>query len=89
MVEPHFPVPPPPDLAGTGSSRAARVATTVALMLMVIGGFNWALVGLFNMDFVAALFGPMTVAARTVYVAVGVAALYGLTLLPRIGQGPL
>jgi uncharacterized membrane protein YuzA (DUF378 family) len=41
------------------------------------------------MDFVAALFGSMTVAARTVYVAVGVAALYGLTLLPRIGQGPL
>jgi uncharacterized membrane protein YuzA (DUF378 family) len=27
------------------------------------------------------------VAARAVYVAVGVAALYGLTLLPRIGQG--
>jgi uncharacterized membrane protein YuzA (DUF378 family) len=89
MVDPNFPVPPPPDLAGAGSSRVARVATTVALMLMIIGGFNWALVGLFNMDFVAALFGPMTVATRTVYVAVGVAALYGLTLLPRLGQGSL
>jgi uncharacterized membrane protein YuzA (DUF378 family) len=87
MVDPNFPVPPPPDLAGPGSSPVARVATTVALVLLIIGGFNWALVGLFNMDFVAALFGPMTVAARAVYLAVGVAALYGLTLLPRIGQG--
>jgi uncharacterized membrane protein YuzA (DUF378 family) len=76
-----------PDL--TGRSAAARVATMVALMLLIIGGFNWALVGLFNMDFVAALFGPMTVAARAVYVAVGVAALYGLTLLPRLAQGTL
>ena len=76
---------PAPDL--TGRSPAARVATTVALVLLIIGGFNWALVGLFNMDFVAALFGPMTVAARVVYVAVGAAALYGLTLLPRIAQG--
>ena len=88
MAEPDFPAPQPPDLAARGGSMA-RVATTVALMLMIIGGFNWALVGLFNMDFVAALFGPMTVASRIVYVAVGVAALYGLTLLPRIGQGSL
>ena len=85
MADPHFSTPELPDLVGR--SPAARVATTVALMLLIIGGFNWALVGLFNMDFVAALFGPMTAAARIVYVAIGVAALYGLTLLPRIGQG--
>lgn len=88
MADPNFPAPQPPDLDARGGSTT-RMATTAALMLLIIGGFNWALVGLFNMDFVAALFGPMTVAARAVYVAVGVAALYGLTLLPRIAQGSI
>lgn len=84
MDESNLPSPLPP-----AGSPAARVATTTALVLMILGGFNWALVGLFNMDFVAALFGPMTTASRLVYIAVGAAALYGLTLLPRLGRGLL
>lgn len=75
-----------PDLS-RGGNQTARVAATVALVLLVVGGLNWALVGLFNLDFVAALFGRMTVLSRAVYVLVGVAALYGLTLLPRVGRG--
>ncbi len=85
MPDPRFPA-QPPDLAARGN-RSARVAATAALVLLVVGGFNWALVGLFNLDFVAALFGPMTAMSRLVYVAVGVAAVYGLVLLPRIGRG--
>ena len=69
--------------------RTARAASTVALVLLIIGGFNWALVGLFNLDFVAALFGRMTLLSRGVYVLVGVAALFALTLLPRLGRGRL
>ncbi|RZJ04966.1 MAG: DUF378 domain-containing protein [Rubrivivax sp.] len=76
----------PADLAPR-SNRTARLAATVALVLLIVGGFNWALVGLFNLDFVAALFGQMTLLSRLVYVAVGIAALYGLVLLPRIGRG--
>lgn len=67
----------------------ARAAATVALVLLIIGGLNWALVGLFNLDFIAALFGRMTLLSRTVYVLVGVAALFALTLLPRLGRGRL
>lgn len=86
MNLPNPPLPEPPDLVGRGN-RTARVAATVALVLLVIGGLNWALVGLFNLDFVAAVFGQMTLLSRIVYVAVGVAALYGLVLLPRLGRG--
>lgn len=75
--------PPKPD--GT-PNRTARTAATVALVLLIVGGLNWALVGLFNLDFVAALFGRMTLLSRAVYVVVGVAALFGLTLLPRLGR---
>lgn len=83
---PNPPIPQPPDLVGRGNP-AGRVAATVALVLLVIGGLNWALVGLFNLDFVAAVFGQMTLMSRVVYVAVGAAALYGLVLLPRLGRG--
>lgn len=69
----------------TGTGRATRVATTLALALLVLGGFNWALVGLFHIDFIAELFGPMSLLARLLYIAMGLAALYALTLLARLG----
>lgn len=88
MDDSDFPAPLPPE-AGGPVNRTAAAATTVALVLLIIGGLNWALVGLFNLDFVAALFGRMTLPSRAVYIAVGVAALFGLTLLPRVGRGVL
>lgn len=80
--------PTEPNLPVTGR-RTAHAATVVALVLLIVGGLNWALVGLFNLDFVAALFGRMTLLSRGVYVLVGVAALFALTLLPRLGRGRL
>jgi uncharacterized membrane protein YuzA (DUF378 family) len=48
------------------------------LVLLVIGGLNWLLVGLFNFDLVAAIFGEMSPATRVVYVLVGIAAVWAL-----------
>jgi uncharacterized membrane protein YuzA (DUF378 family) len=48
----------------------------VAATLLVVGGLNWGLVGAFDFDLVAALLGPMSVLSRTVYVLVGLAAVY-------------
>jgi uncharacterized membrane protein YuzA (DUF378 family) len=48
----------------------------VAAALLVVGGLNWGLVGAANFDLVAALFGPMSPLSKTVYVLVGIAALY-------------
>lgn len=50
--------------------------TTVAFALVIIGALNWGLVGLFAFDLVAALFGPMSVASRIVYVVVALSALW-------------
>ncbi len=69
--------------------RTTPVLALVALVLLVVGGLNWALVGLFDFDLVAALFGDMTVVSRVVYVLVGVAALYALTLMPRLSKPAL
>lgn len=55
----------------------------VAAVLLVIGGLNWGLVGLFEFDLVAALLGTGA-AAKLVYVLVGVAALYQAVSLRAI-----
>ncbi len=47
----------------------------ISLVLVIIGGLNWGLVGLLNFDLVAAIFGSMSVISRVVYVLVGLAAL--------------
>ena len=53
-----------------------NVLDWIALVLVIIGGLNWGLVGLFNFDLVATIFGAMSTVARIVYTLVGIAALY-------------
>ena len=48
----------------------------IAAVLLVVGGLNWGMVGLFDFDLVATLFGSAPVIATIVYTLVGVAALY-------------
>ena len=55
----------------------------IAIILLVIGGLNWALVGLFSFDLVAALLGDMSALSRIVYVVVGLSALYVAFMCPK------
>jgi len=48
----------------------------LAMILLVVGGLNWGLVGLLNVDLVAMLFGEMSMLSQVVYVLVGVSAVY-------------
>jgi uncharacterized membrane protein YuzA (DUF378 family) len=47
-------------------------------VLLIVGGLNWGLVGLFNFDLVATLLGSMSAFSRIVYAVVGIAAIYQL-----------
>lgn len=58
----------------------------IALVLVIVGGLNWGLVGLLDFDLVAALFGAGSALARIVYLAVGISALYALTLLSKVSR---
>lgn len=49
---------------------------TLALVLVIVGGLNWGLVGIFNFDLVAAIFGAMSMLSRIVYALVGLSAVY-------------
>ena len=56
----------------------------IALALLIIGGLNWGLVGIFSFDLVAWLFGGTgAIISRIVYVAVALAAIWCITLLFR------
>ena len=57
---------------------------STALILVIIGGLNWLLVGAFDYYLVAAIFGDMSPASRVVYVLVGLAAIYTLIAAPRL-----
>jgi uncharacterized membrane protein YuzA (DUF378 family) len=52
-----------------------------------VGGLNWGLVGLFDFDLVATLFGEMSALSRIVYTLVGVSALWQIVPLLRGEQG--
>ncbi len=56
--------------------KQLNVFDWVALVLVVVGGLNWGLVGIFNFDLVATIFGTMSVLARAVYALVGISAVY-------------
>ena len=58
----------------------------LALILVIVGGLNWGLVGLFGFDLVAAIFGVMSVLSRIVYILVGLAALYLLFVSSKLGR---
>lgn len=54
-----------------------KAVDRVALVLLIIGGVNWLLVGLFQFDLVAEIFGGQeALISRIIYVLVGIAALY-------------
>lgn len=54
----------------------------VALVLVIIGAINWALIGIFQFDLVAYLFGGQSaVVSRIVYTIVGTAGLWCVSLL--------
>jgi len=50
----------------------------IAMILVIVGGLNWGLVGGFKFDLVATIFGAMTALSRIVYILVGLSALYML-----------
>jgi len=56
-----------------------------ALGIVIVGALNWLLVGLFRFDLVAAIFGgPTTLLARIVYIIVGAAGIWCISLMAKL-----
>lgn len=56
----------------------------IALTLLIIGGLNWGSVGIFQFDLVGFIGGGQTgIISRIIYILVGLAAIWCISLLFR------
>lgn len=56
----------------------------ITLILLIIGGINWGLIGVFGFDLVAFLFGGQaSVVSRIIYTIIGLCALWDITFFFR------
>lgn len=53
-----------------------KTLDVIMALLLLVGGLNWGLVGLFNFDLVATILGNMSFLSRIIYAVVGISALY-------------
>lgn len=54
----------------------SKIVNWIAMILVIIGGLNWGLVGAFKFDLVAYLFGGIAILQSIIYIVVGIAAIY-------------
>jgi len=61
-----------------------KALTLLAMILLIVGGLNWGLVGLFQFDLVATIFGTASLLSNIVYILVGLSAVYvAVVVLPK------
>lgn len=60
-----------------------KILDTIALILVIVGAVNWGLIGFFEFDLVASLFGFMSGFSRTIYALVGIAGLYCISFFAK------
>ena len=63
-----------------------KVLYYIALTLVIIGALNWLLIGLFDFDLVATIFGTMSVVSRIIYILVGISGLISIGLYTKVND---
>ncbi len=69
-----------------GNDHPGHLAGWITIGVVFVGALNWLLVGAFNFDLVAAIFGEMTTLSRAIYVIVGLAGLYLLYFASQLNR---
>lgn len=65
-----------------------KTINVITQILLIVGGLNWGLVGIFNFDLVAAIFGEMSVLSKIIYALVGLSAIYQLATIKSYADNP-
>ena len=66
--------------------KNAHVLHTIAMILLLIGGLNWGLIGFFEWNFIATVFGYTSVLTRTIYGLAGLAAVYRIIVWAKAAK---
>lgn len=63
-----------------------KILYYIALTLVIVGAINWLLIGIFEFDLVATIFGAMSILSRIVYTLVGISGLISIGLYSKIND---
>ena len=63
-----------------------KLLYNIALTLVIVGALNWLLIGLFDFDLVASIFGAMSAFSRIIYTLVGISGIISIGLYTRINE---
>jgi uncharacterized protein len=60
-----------------------KTLDTIALILIVIGGINWGVIGFFQFNLVDSIFGSFSIISRIIYALVGISSVYALSFFAK------
>ena len=63
-----------------------KLLYNIALTLVIVGALNWLLIGLFDFDLVASIFGAMSAFSRIIYTLVGISGIISIGLYTKIND---
>lgn len=63
-----------------------KTLSGIALTIAIIGAINWGLIGLFEFDLVASIFGTMSMFSRIIYTLVGISGLYLISFYGKLAD---
>ena len=58
--------------------RTMKMLDLVVSLLLIIGALNWGIIGFFNFNVIAAIFGEASAVSRVIYALVGLSAVYDI-----------
>lgn len=64
------------------------IANIIAYVILIIGGLNWGLIGIFNFNLVSSIFGAAAIGSIIVYILVAISAIW-LIISPFLTNGKL
>jgi len=56
-----------------------KLLNAISLILTIIGGLNWGLIGFFQFNLVNSLLGEFTIITKLIYCLIGIASLYSIS----------
>lgn len=60
-----------------------KTLDNIALILIIIGGINWGLIGFFQFNLIDSIFGTYSIISRVIYALVGLSSIYGLSFFMK------
>ena len=64
--------------------KKTQMVEMISVVLLLIGGLNWGLIGFFEWSFVDTVFGMGSTLARVIYSIIGISALYQIALWTKL-----